>query len=90
MDLRVTRIGEERAATVGAPRRGDVTALGVGRQEENVAVAAGGEHHRVARPTLDFAGNQVASENATRVPVDLDDIEHLGARVNISTLPAPI
>ena len=48
MNLRVTRIGEERALLVGAPGGGDVAAFGVGREEENIAVTAGGQHDRVA------------------------------------------
>ena len=48
VNLRVARIGERRAALVGAVGRRDVAADGVRREEEDVAVAAGGEHDRVA------------------------------------------
>ena len=49
VNLRVAGIGEERAALVGAPDGGDVAALGVGGEIEDVAVAAGGQHDGVGR-----------------------------------------
>src|SRR3546814_5566436 len=42
VDLRVAGVGEEGAAPVGPPGRRRVGVLGVGRQVEDVAVAAGG------------------------------------------------
>ena len=54
VDLREAGVGEGRAALVGAVGGGDVAALGVGREVEDVAVAAGAEHHGVAEPGLDL------------------------------------
>ena len=73
-------IGERRAALVRAPDRGDVAALGVGRQIEDVAVAAGAEHDGVGGVRLDRAGHQVARDDAARAAVHDDEVEHLGAR----------
>jgi hypothetical protein len=53
---------------VRPPGRGDVAAHGVGRQEEDVAVAAGGEHDGVGQPGLDLAGDQVAGDDAAARP----------------------
>ena len=49
VDLRVAGVGERRALLVGAPDRRGVAALGVGREVEDVAVAAGRQEHRVGR-----------------------------------------
>ena len=89
MNLRVAGIGEERALLVGAPGGGDVAALGVGREEKHVAVTAGRQHDRIAGVRGDFAGDQVAHDDAFGVAVDHDQVEHLGAR-NICTVPRPI
>ncbi len=80
VDLRVTRIGERRAALVRAPDRRDVRSLGVGREEEDVAVSARAKNDRVGEVRLDRAGDHVACDDAARPPVHDDDIEHLGAR----------
>ena len=58
VDLGKAGIGEQRAALVGAPDGGGIAAFGVGGEEEDVAVAAGAEHHRVAEVALDGAGGQ--------------------------------
>ena len=51
----------------------------VGRQVVDRAVAAGGEDHRVGRVALDLAGHQVADDDAARLAVDDDQVEHLAA-----------
>ena len=51
VNLRVARVGEKRAAAIGPPDGGTVRRLGVGGEVEDVAVAAGGQHDRVARDT---------------------------------------
>ena len=61
--------------------------LRVGREVEDVAVAAGGEHHRVGGMRLDLAGHQVARHDAARAAVDDDEVEHLGARVHRHAAP---
>ena len=80
VDLREARVGEERAALVRAPRRRDVGVHRVGRQVVGRAVAAGGENHGVAHVALDLAGRQVADDDAARLAVDEDEIEHLAPR----------
>ena len=72
-----------------APRRwarqigGGVGVHGVRRQVEDVAVAAGGQHHRVGEVRVDLAGDEVAGDDAAGPPVDDDQVEHLGARVHL-------
>ncbi len=71
---------------MGAPARGDVGAHRVGRQVEDVAVAAVGEHDHVGEVRLDGAGDHVAGDDAagplvTGAVVDHDQLEHLVARV---------
>ena len=83
VDLREAGIGEERAALVRAPDGGGVAALGVGREIEDVAVAAGAEHHGVGDVRFDLAGDQVARDDAARLAVDDDQVEHLGAREHL-------
>ena len=79
MDLRVARVGEQRALAVGPPRRRDVARHRVGRQEEGVAVAAGGEHDGVGVVRADLAGEQVADDDAGAAAVDDDDVDELHA-----------
>ncbi len=90
VDLREARVGEQRAALVRAPRRGDVAVHRVGREVVRGAVAARAEQHGVAGPLLDLARLQVARDDAARLSVDHDDVEHLamgherdGARVHL-------
>ena len=77
MNLRVAGVGERGALFVGAPGRGDVAALGVGRQVEHVAVPARGQQHRVARERLDVAALHVAGDDAGGATVDRNHVEHL-------------
>ena len=80
MNLREAGIREERAALVRAPRRGHVRVHRVGREVVGGAVAAGGEDHGVAGVALELAGHQVADDDAARLAVDDDEIEHLAPR----------
>ena len=80
MDLREARVREQRAALVRAPRRRDVRVHGVGRQVVDGAVAAGGEDHGVAGVALELAGHEVAHDDAARLAVDDDEVEHLAPR----------
>ena len=80
VNLRVARIGEQRPALVRAPRRRDVRVHRVGRQVVGGAVAAGRQQHRVRGVLLDLAGHQVAADDAPRLAVDDDEVEHLAAR----------
>ena len=77
MDLRVAGVGEEGAALVRAPRGGDVRVHRVGRQVVRGAVAARAEQHGVPRVPLERAGDQVAADDAARLAVDDDEVEHL-------------
>ena len=78
VNLRVAGIGEAGAALVGAPDGGGVGAARVGREIEDVAVAAGREHDGIGAVAGDLAGDQVADDDALRVAVDDDEVEHLG------------
>ena len=82
MNLRETGIRERRALLVRAVGRGHVGALGVRREIEDVAVAARREDHRVGHVRLDRAGHHVAHDDATRLAVDDDELEHLVALVH--------
>ena len=55
VELHEARVGEGGAAPVRPPDRGGVRGLGVGRQEVDVGVAAGREHHGVAQVHLERA-----------------------------------
>ena len=77
VDLGVAGVGEQRALAVRPPGGGDVAALGVGREVEDVAVAAGGEHDGVGQVAAGLAGHQVAGDDAAGAAVDDDQLEHL-------------
>ena len=79
MDLRETRVGESGPQPVRPPGCRDVATLGVGRQVEDIGVAARGKYHRVRRMRLDLAGHHVARDDAARPALHEHQIEHLGA-----------
>ena len=83
VDLGVAGVGEGRALLVGPPDRRGVAALGVGGEVEDVAVAAGGEDHRVGEVGLELAGDHVAGHDAAGPAVDQDRLEHLVAREHL-------
>ena len=83
VDLRVAGVGEERAPPVGPPRRRRVGVLGVGREEEDVAVAAGAQQHGVGGVAADLPGDEVADDDAAGHAVLHDEVEHLGAGVEL-------
>ena len=85
MDLGVARVGEGRPPPVGPPRRGDVAVHGVGRQVVDVAVAAGGQHHRMAAVGLHLAGEQVPGDDPDRLAVLDHDVQHVGPVVQRHT-----
>ena len=80
VDLGEARVGHQCATAGGAPCRHDITAHGVGGEEEDIAVAAGCQNNRIRRVAGDRAGIQIADNDALRVAIDLHEIEHLGAR----------
>ena len=81
VDLRVAGVGHVGALAVRTPGGRDVAAHRVGGEEEDVAVAAGGEHHDVGEVRLDLAGDHVAHDDAARPTVDDDELDHLVAGV---------
>src|SRR5262245_52138882 len=83
VDLRVAGVGEERALLERAVGRRHVAALRVGREEEDVAVAARGQHDGIRRVGLDFARHQVARDDPFGVAVDQNYVEHLGSRIHL-------
>ena len=83
VNLRVAGVGEVRALLVGTVSCRDVAAFGVGREKVGITVAARGENHRVTRVAADFAGDEVAHDDALGVAVDDHEIEHLGLRVHL-------
>ncbi len=83
VDLGEARVGEVRAAPVRPPDRGGVGVLGVGGEVEDVAVAAGGEDDGVRGVGADLAGDEVAGDDAAGPAVDDQQVQHLGARVDL-------
>ena len=81
VDLRVAGVGHVGALAVRTPRGGDVGAHRVGREVEDVAVAARGQHHDVGEVGLDRAGDHVAGDDPAGLAVDDDQLEHLVAGV---------
>ena len=83
VDLGVAGVGHVGALAVGPPGGGDVAAHGVGGEEEDVAVAAAGEHDDVGEVGLDLAGDHVAHDDAAGAAVDHDQLDHLVAGVGL-------
>src|SRR4029453_18916548 len=79
MNLREARIAKQGAAAVGTPYGSTVGRLGVGREIEDIRVAACCQHDYIGRMTFDVAGHQVARDNATRSAVHDHDVEQLAA-----------
>ncbi len=90
MDLREARVREGRALLVGAPDRRGVAALGVRREIEDVAVAAGRQADRVAEVRLDFAGDHVAHDDAAGAAVHHDQLLHLVAGEHLDRAEADL
>ena len=92
MDLRVAGVGEVRALAVRPPGGGDVAALGVGGEVEDVAVAAGGEHDGVGHLGADLAGDQVPDDDAAGLAVDEDQLQHLvpGVHLHVAQADLPL
>ena len=87
MDRRVARIGHGGAPLIGAPHGAGIAVHGVGGEEKDVAVAAGGQHHGVGLVTRQVARHQVARNDAVRLPVDDHDIDHLAAGMHRDSSP---
>src|SRR5581483_6415984 len=78
MDLGETRIGEERPLFVGAIGRGHIAAPRIRRKVKDISVTSGGKHDRIAGEHLDFSSAKASGDDALRVTIDDDEIEHLG------------
>ena len=79
MDLREAGICEQRAALVRPPGRRDVRVHGVGGKVVRRAIAAGRQNDGVACIPLDLARREIAGDDAARLAVDDDEVEHLAA-----------
>jgi hypothetical protein len=69
-----------RAALVAAPGCGRVRVDGIRREEEDRRVAARAQQNRVAREALELSGHEIPADDALRVSVDHDEVEHLATR----------
>ena len=83
MNLGVTRVSEISTLAVGPPGGGDIASHRIGRQEEDVAVPTGGQHHRIRHPRLDSTGDHVASHDPTCLAVHDDQFDHLVAGIHL-------
>ncbi len=90
MDLGVAGVRERGALLVGAPDGRGVAALGVGREVEDVAVAAGREADGVGGPGLDLPRHHVARDDAPGPAVHHDHLEHLVAREHLHRAEADL
>ena len=88
VNLGVAGVGERRALLVGPPDGRGVAALGVGRQVEDRAIAAGRQDDGVGDVRFDRAGLQVAGDDASRLAVDHDQFLHLVPREHLDRAQA--
>ena len=86
MDLREAGVGEEGTTLVGFVGGSDVATHRVGGQEEHVAVAARAEQDGIPCVGFDFAGNQIAGDDALGFAVHQHQIHHFmaGEHFNVS------
>jgi len=82
--------GFAKAAPFLNARQIAVAALRVGREIEDVAVAAGREAHRVTEVRLDLAGDHVAYDDAAGLAVHEDELLHLVAREHLDLAGADL
>ena len=82
MNLSVARVGHVGAAFVSPEGGHDIAAHGVGGEVEDVAVSAGGKDDGISSVGSDFTSDEVTNNNAFGVPIDNNNIEHLGASVH--------
>src|SRR5690348_12210886 len=85
MNLREAGIRERRAAPVRAPDRRRVRALRVGREKEDVSVAARPENDGVGEMSVDRTRDHVSRHDATGTAVHDEEIQHLGTRIHRHT-----
>ena len=79
MNLRVAGIREIRSAPMRAPDGSAIRGLGVCRQIENIRIAAGAEDDCIAGVSFNGASHEIARNDALRLSVDYDQIEHFVA-----------
>ena len=75
--LREAGVAEERAALVRAPCRGGIAHFRVRREEEDVAVAPGGEYDGVPLVGFEPPVDHVARDDPACLPAGDDEVEHL-------------
>src|SRR2546423_11929330 len=80
MNLGETGVREERALFVGTISCGDVATARIRRKIKNVAIATGRENDCITRVRLDSSGHETARDDALRVPVVQNQVEHFRLR----------
>ena len=83
VDLREAGVGEAGALAVALEGGRTVRRHGVGREEEDVAVTSRRQYDGVCSETFQFACHEVAGDDAARLAVLDDDVEHLVARITL-------
>ena len=81
VDLREAGVGESGALAVALESGRTVRCHGVRREEEDVAVTAGGDDDGVRAVALDLTRYEVAGDDTAGLAVLDDDVEHLMTRV---------
>jgi len=81
MNLSISRVGEVGTFLVNLDGGGSVGTHGVGRQEEGIAVASGTDNNGMSGEAFNFTGNQVTSDDAARLAIDDDQVEHFIAGI---------
>jgi hypothetical protein len=79
VDLGEAGVGQQGPLAVGPPDRRGVRLEGVGGEKEHVAVAAGGQQHRLGRVHLQRAREQVAGHHAPGHPIHRDQLQQVAA-----------
>ena len=82
MDLRVARVGKERTLLIGTPGGGDITALCIGAEVEDIAVTTGRQHHGIRGVGGNLTSHQVTYDDSLGMTINENQIHHLGAGIH--------
>jgi hypothetical protein len=77
VNLRKAGVTESGTTLVSAPSGSHIASHRIRGQEEHVTITTGAEHNGVSGMTFQFAGDQIASNNAASFTIDYDYIKHL-------------
>ena len=83
VDLCHAGVGKVSTFLVALPSGRSIGGHCIGGEKESIAVAAGGDHHRVGCKPFKLTGNQVAGDDAAGATINNHQVHHLVAGVKL-------